>query len=151
MNNKKKAILVVSFGTSYTEARIASIEKIEQEIATAFPEYEIYHAWTSKMILSVLCKRGGDTLYHYAGRDGALDRNHGNCKRSGADPVDLRTDPAPDSFSVSGTPGGARGPDAHHDQFYLQFSGPGLGGDPGGTEGHGKPGGAGRGEEEAYW
>ena len=59
MNNKKKAILVVSFGTSYTEARIASIEKIEQEIATAFPEYEIYHAWTSKMILSVLCKREG--------------------------------------------------------------------------------------------
>ena len=59
MNNKKKAILVVSFGTSYTEARIASIEKIEQEIATAFPEYEIYHAWTSKMILSVLYKREG--------------------------------------------------------------------------------------------
>ena len=59
MNNKKKAILVVSFGTSYNEARIASIEKIEQDTAAAFPEYKIYHAWTSKMILSVLRKREG--------------------------------------------------------------------------------------------
>ena len=57
--NSEKAILVVSFGTSYNEARIASIEKIEQEIAVAFPEYKIYHAWTSKMILTVLRKRDG--------------------------------------------------------------------------------------------
>lgn len=52
-----KAILVVSFGTSYKEARIASIEQIEKDISKAFPDFRIYHAWTSKMILSVLRKR----------------------------------------------------------------------------------------------
>ena len=52
-----KAILVVSFGTSYKEARIASIEQIEKDISEAFPDFRIYHAWTSKMILSVLRKR----------------------------------------------------------------------------------------------
>ena len=52
-----KAILVVSFGTSYREARIASIEQIEKDISEAFPDFRIYHAWTSKMILSVLRKR----------------------------------------------------------------------------------------------
>ena len=55
----KKAILVVSFGTSYNEARIASIEQIEKDIESAFPGFCIYHGWTSKMILSVLQKRDG--------------------------------------------------------------------------------------------
>ena len=54
-----KAILVVSFGTSYEASRKATIEKIEQDIADAFPDYRIYHAWTSKFIISVLKKRDG--------------------------------------------------------------------------------------------
>ena len=52
-----RAILAVSFGTSYEAARKATIEKIEQDIAEAFPDYRIYRAWTSKMILSILKKR----------------------------------------------------------------------------------------------
>lgn len=57
----KKAILAVSFGTSYETARKATIEKIEKEIAEAFPDYRVYRAWTSKMILAILKKR--DNLY----------------------------------------------------------------------------------------
>ncbi len=52
-----KAILVVSFGTSYEASRKATIEKIEQHIANAFQDHQIYHAWTSKFIISVLKKR----------------------------------------------------------------------------------------------
>lgn len=51
---KKKAILVVSFGTSYHETRKVTIDAIEQDIANAYPDYTIYRAWTSKMILKKL-------------------------------------------------------------------------------------------------
>ncbi len=53
----KKAILVVSFGTSYEETRKKTIDAIESSIAQAFPDYRIYRAWTSKMILAKLKKR----------------------------------------------------------------------------------------------
>lgn len=50
----QKAILVVSFGTSYANARTAAIESIENELAAAFPEHHIYRAWTSQMIIRKL-------------------------------------------------------------------------------------------------
>lgn len=52
-----KAILVVSFGTSYAAARKAAIESIENELAAAFPEHRIYRAWTSQMIIRKLKKQ----------------------------------------------------------------------------------------------
>lgn len=52
-----KAILVVSFGTSYEKARKQGIESIEKEIAEAFPERKFYRAWTSKMILKKIRER----------------------------------------------------------------------------------------------
>lgn len=54
-----KAILVVSFGTSYTDAREKNIDRIEADICAAFPDYRIYRAWTSKMILKKLKSRDG--------------------------------------------------------------------------------------------
>lgn len=56
-NTCQKAILVVSFGTSYETTRKATIEAIENEIASAFPDYRVYRAWTSKMIIAKLKKR----------------------------------------------------------------------------------------------
>ncbi len=53
----KKAILVVSFGTSYEETRKVTIDAIEAAISRAYPDYAIYRAWTSKMILAKLKKR----------------------------------------------------------------------------------------------
>lgn len=55
----KKAILVVSFGTSYNETRKATIDAIEEDIAAAYPDYQVYRAWTSKMILAKLKRRDG--------------------------------------------------------------------------------------------
>lgn len=55
----KKAILVVSFGTSFEETRKVTIDAIENDIAAAYPDYRIYRAWTSKMIIAKLKKRDG--------------------------------------------------------------------------------------------
>lgn len=55
----KKAILVVSFGTSYENTRKLTIEAIERDIADAFPACPTYRAWTSKMIIAKLKKRDG--------------------------------------------------------------------------------------------
>lgn len=53
----KKAILVVSFGTSYNDTREATIGAIEKEIASAFPEYSVRRAFTSQMIIDKLKSR----------------------------------------------------------------------------------------------
>ncbi len=55
----KKAILVVSFGTSYEETRRRTIEKIEADIQHAYPDYRIYRAFTSQMIIRKLKQRDG--------------------------------------------------------------------------------------------
>ena len=59
----KKAILVVSFGTSYENTRKLTIEAIEHDIADAFPACPTYRAWTSKMIIAKLKKRDGLTIH----------------------------------------------------------------------------------------
>jgi len=56
---KNKAILVVSFGTSFHGTREKTIDRIEADIAEAFPEYRIYRAWTSKQIIAKLMRRDG--------------------------------------------------------------------------------------------
>lgn len=59
----KKGILVVSFGTSYPETCRKTIEKIENEIRAAYPEYGVYRAWTSGMIRKKLLKRDGIRIF----------------------------------------------------------------------------------------
>ena len=46
----KKAILVVSFGTTIKETRQANIDVLEQEIQAAYPDREIRRAFTSGMV-----------------------------------------------------------------------------------------------------
>ncbi|MGL5415940.1 MAG: sirohydrochlorin cobaltochelatase [Clostridium sp.] len=53
---KKKAIIVVSFGTSYREALKNSIEKIEEDIKREFPEYDHFRAFTAHMIINKMEK-----------------------------------------------------------------------------------------------
>ncbi len=47
----QKAILAVSFGTSHNDTRKITIDAIEKDMQDAFPEYALYRAWTSKMII----------------------------------------------------------------------------------------------------
>lgn len=53
-DKKNKAILVVSFGTSYEETRTKNIEAIEKKIEDKYQDYKIYRAFTSKMIIKKL-------------------------------------------------------------------------------------------------
>ena len=54
----KKAILVVSFGTSYRQTREKTIEAIENRLRDAFSDYKLYRAFTSKIIKRKLGREG---------------------------------------------------------------------------------------------
>ena len=53
-DHSKKAILVVSFGTSYEETREKTIGAIEEDFRRAFPDFEVRRAFTSGMIIRKL-------------------------------------------------------------------------------------------------
>lgn len=55
----KKAILVVSFGTTYPETRKLTIDSVENKIRAAFPDYEVRRAFTSRIIIKRLAERDG--------------------------------------------------------------------------------------------
>ena len=50
----KKAVLVVSFGTSYHETRKKTIEVCEKKISEKLEGYDFYRAFTSNMIINKL-------------------------------------------------------------------------------------------------
>ena len=53
---KKKGILLASPGTSYTDALEKTIAVLERDIEENFPEYQVYRAFTSQMIVKKLKK-----------------------------------------------------------------------------------------------
>lgn len=57
--NGKKAVLVVSFGTSYTDALEGCIAPTEAAIAAALPGRDLRRAFTSGMIMRKLERRDG--------------------------------------------------------------------------------------------
>lgn len=57
----KKAIVCVSFGSSYENTVEKTIKKIEEDFAKEFSGFEIRRAFTSSMIIGVLKKRGIET------------------------------------------------------------------------------------------
>nr|WP_302595893.1 sirohydrochlorin cobaltochelatase [uncultured Cellulosilyticum sp.] len=52
----KKAVLVVSFGTSYKETREKTITACENEIKEAFKDYDFFRAYTSGMIIRKIAR-----------------------------------------------------------------------------------------------
>lgn len=84
----KQAVLVVSFGTTYSETREKNIGAVLRRISAAAPGLPVYEAWTSSMILRALRKRGesvDDVRPH--GAHGSR-RNHRRARS--ADPSALR-------------------------------------------------------------
>ncbi len=53
----KQGILIVSFGTTYRETREKNIEKIAQTVREAFPDWNVYQAYSSNIVRSILEKR----------------------------------------------------------------------------------------------
>jgi len=54
----KKAIIVVSFGTTHGDAEAACIRPVEAALAAAFPDRMVCRAWTSRIIARRLAARG---------------------------------------------------------------------------------------------
>lgn len=54
----KKALVVISFGSTFDETRLKDIGGIEQALASAFPAYDQYRAFTSNIIRKRLAERG---------------------------------------------------------------------------------------------
>lgn len=54
----KKALVVISFGSTFDETRLKDIGGIEQALANAFPAYDQYRAFTSNIIRKRLAQRG---------------------------------------------------------------------------------------------
>lgn len=58
VSSKKTAILVVSFGTSYENTREKTIGAVEKAIKEAFPQAEVFRAFTSGMIIRKMRRSG---------------------------------------------------------------------------------------------
>ena len=69
--SEKKALLVVSFGTSVPETRKKTIEALEADLSAAFPDRTFYRAWTSGVIRKKLLRLENMTI---DSMDEALDR-----------------------------------------------------------------------------
>ena len=54
----KRALAIISFGTSYPDARHA-IEVLEQSLANSMPGYDFYRAFTSGMIIRKIEREEG--------------------------------------------------------------------------------------------
>lgn len=59
----EKALLVISFGTSYPDTCEKTIEALEKDLAAAFPERKFYRAWTSSIIRKKLKERDGVLIF----------------------------------------------------------------------------------------
>ncbi len=55
----KRAILIVSFGTTYEETRKVTIDKIEERIKEKYKDYEVKMAFTAHIIIKILKNRDG--------------------------------------------------------------------------------------------
>ena len=55
----KKALLVVSFGTSYHDTREKNIAACERDLAASCPDHTLFRAFTSGMIIRKLQQRDG--------------------------------------------------------------------------------------------
>jgi sirohydrochlorin cobaltochelatase len=54
----KAALLMVHFGTSYDETRAVTIDAINARAKAAFPQLEVREAYTSRIVIRILRKRG---------------------------------------------------------------------------------------------
>ena len=67
----EKELLVVSFGTSYNDSRVADIKGIEDALAAAFPDWTVRRAFTAQIIINHVQARDGEKIDNM---DQALER-----------------------------------------------------------------------------
>lgn len=57
-DGKKTAILMVHFGTTYDDTRALTIDAVNEKAQKAFPDVKVVEAYTSRIIINRLNKRG---------------------------------------------------------------------------------------------
>ena len=55
-------ILVVSFGTSFNDSRVATIGAVEKAIQAAFPDWSVRRAFTAQIIINHIAARDGEQI-----------------------------------------------------------------------------------------
>lgn len=58
----KKELLVVSFGTSFNDNRVATIKAIEDDLDKAFPDYDVRRGFTADIIIEHVYRRDGELI-----------------------------------------------------------------------------------------
>ena len=58
----EKELLVVSFGTSYNDSRVADIKGIEDALAEAYPDWSVRRAFTAQIIINHIQARDGEKI-----------------------------------------------------------------------------------------
>lgn len=61
---KRKALVVISFGTSHMDTRKKTIESCENKLREEFSDMDFYRAWTSKMIINKLIRRDNEYIMY---------------------------------------------------------------------------------------
>ncbi len=59
---KDKELLVVSFGTSFNDNRVATIGAVEKAMAKAFPDYDVRRAFTAQIIINHVYDRDDEKI-----------------------------------------------------------------------------------------
>ena len=67
----EKELLVVSFGTSFNDSRVADIKGIEDKLAEAYPDWSVRRAFTAQIIINHIQARDGEKIDNM---DQALER-----------------------------------------------------------------------------
>ncbi|MBQ1375494.1 MAG: sirohydrochlorin cobaltochelatase, partial [Clostridia bacterium] len=55
-------LLVVSFGTSYNDSRVADIKGVEDALAATYPDWSVRRAFTSQIIINHVYARDGEKI-----------------------------------------------------------------------------------------
>ena len=58
----EKELLVVSFGTSFNDSRVADIKGIEDALQTAYPDWSVRRAFTAQIIINHVQARDGEKI-----------------------------------------------------------------------------------------
>lgn len=61
----EKELLVVSFGTSYNDNRVATIGAIENAMEEAFPDYSVRRGFTAQIIIDHVKNRDGEVIDNF--------------------------------------------------------------------------------------
>ena len=56
----KQAIIVTTFGVGDKDVKKKCIDSLIEDIRNAFPDYDIFEAWTSRFLIKKLAAQGVD-------------------------------------------------------------------------------------------